>query len=82
MKHAWQYFEARLNVKKYYIPKNLNKINNVRNKNIIILREAGLGDEVLFSSIYKDLIKENNKVVIECDPRLKNIFITSTVINT
>ena len=74
LKNAWKHFEARLNVKNYFIPKNLNLLGNIKNKKILVLREAGLGDEILYSSMYSELIKKNNKIVIECDHRLKNIF--------
>ena len=29
---------------------------------------------MLYSSMYKELININQNVIIECDPRLKNIF--------
>lgn len=74
LKSAWKHFDARINVKNYDVPNNLKSLRNIKNKNILVLREAGLGDEILYSSMYPDLIKENNKVVIECDPRLINIF--------
>ena len=77
LKKAWHYFNSRLNVKNYFIPNNLKLINNIKdikNKKILVLREAGLGDEILFSSIYTELIKQNNNVIIECDHRLKNIY--------
>ena len=74
LKKAWQHFDSRLRVKHYFIPKNLNLLRSVKNKKILVLREAGLGDEILYSSMYSELIKENNRVVIECDQRLKNIF--------
>ena len=74
LKKAWLYFEARLNVKNYFIPKNLNNIKNIKNKKILVLREAGLGDEILYSSLYSELIKNNSNIVIECDQRLKSIY--------
>ena len=77
LKRAWIYFDARLAVKNYFVPKNLNLFGDIKNKKILILREAGLGDEILFSSMYSDLIKKNNNVTIECDQRLKNIFLRS-----
>ena len=77
LKNAWKHFDARINVKNYFIPKNLKLTLKRNNKKILILREAGLGDEILYSSMYPDLIKKNNKAIIECDSRLKNIFIRS-----
>ena len=74
LKKAWKYFISRLNTKQYFIPNNLHTPNKIQNKKILILREAGLGDEILYSSMYSELIQNNNTVIIEFDPRLNNIF--------
>ena len=81
---GFNYFDARLETNefkkrnKYHsnIIKNLNKQREFENnKSILIVREQGVGDEILFSSIYNDLIKNNvSKVKIECDKRLLEIF--------
>jgi tetratricopeptide (TPR) repeat protein len=81
---GFKYFDARLktnNFKKknkhyYNIIKTLNKnIEFGKNKSTLIVREQGVGDEILFSSIYNDLLKNNfSKVKIECDERLLEIF--------
>ena len=72
--NAWKFFNSRLHVKNYFIPHNLNLLKHVKNVKILVLREAGLGDEILYSSMYCDLIKKTNNIVIECDYRLKTIF--------
>jgi tetratricopeptide (TPR) repeat protein len=81
---GFNYFDARLetnefkkrNKHHYNIIKKLNKQREFENnKSILIVREQGVGDEILFSSIYNDLIKNNvSKVKIECDTRLLEIF--------
>ena len=81
---GFNYFDARLETNEfkkrnkyhYNIIKNLNKQREFENnKSILIVREQGVGDEILFSSIYNDLIKNNvSKVKIECDKRLLEIF--------
>lgn len=40
---------------------------------IVVYGEQGIGDEILFTSCIPDLMK-TNKVVIDCDPRLKGLF--------
>ena len=40
----------------------------------LILREQGVGDEILYSSMYGDLLKNVENITIECDPRLLNLF--------
>ena len=44
------------------------------NKNILLVREQGVGDEILYSSMYEELTKINCKLIIETDPRLIKIF--------
>tara|TARA_Y100000590_G_scaffold435592_1_gene555192 strand:- start:745 stop:2364 length:1620 start_codon:yes stop_codon:yes gene_type:complete len=74
LKKAWEHFDSRLYVKNYFIPNNLKKLTKINNKKILVLREAGLGDEILYSSMYAEIIKKNKNISIECDKRLKKIF--------
>lgn len=43
---------------------------------VVVYREQGLGDEILFSSCIPDLMK-TNQVVIDCDSRLSGAFARS-----
>ena len=43
-------------------------------KTLFVLREQGLGDELMFSTCFADLEKLNASVVVKCEPRLLNIF--------
>jgi len=43
-------------------------------RRLLIWREQGLGDEILFASTYPDVIREAGEVVIECEPRLLPLF--------
>ncbi|HYH18737.1 MAG TPA: tetratricopeptide repeat protein [Azospirillum sp.] len=43
-------------------------------KRILVWREQGLGDELMFASCYPDLIARAGHVVIECDRRLVPLF--------
>ena len=82
---GFDYFDARLETNefqkknKYHfniVKKTLNTNREFEiSKKTLIVREQGVGDEILFSSIYNDLIKNNfSKVKIECDKRLLKIF--------
>ena len=83
-KKGFEYFDARLETNEfqkknkyhYNIKKTLNRHKEFEiNKSILVVREQGVGDEILFSSIYNDLIKNNfSKIKIECDKRLLKIF--------
>ena len=80
---GWMYYDSRFYKRKNH--KSIKNFNLVKNKlantesidfkkNTLILREQGLGDEIVFSSIYPDIIKNFNSVKIESDKRLINIF--------
>lgn len=43
-------------------------------KTILVWREQGLGDEILFSTCLNDLHDTNLKIIFECDARLVDIF--------
>ncbi len=43
-------------------------------KTILIGAEQGIGDEILFSCLYPDVIKEAKHVIIGCDKRLVPLF--------
>ncbi len=79
---GWNYFDSRLYLKKNQknfrlfnlVKKNINIDEIDFNESMLVLREQGIGEEILFSSIYPDLIKTCNNIKIESDPRLVNIF--------
>ena len=82
-KNAWSYFDGRLGLADFIrknstldlvknkIPKNKNLKENSK---ILVLREQGVGDEILYGSMYPDLLNKFNNVTIECDERLIPIF--------
>ncbi|MBP2316464.1 tetratricopeptide repeat protein [Azospirillum soli] len=39
-------------------------------KTVLLWREQGVGDELLYASCYADLIARASRVIVECDPRL------------
>lgn len=43
-------------------------------RTILVWREQGLGDEILFSTCLNDLHDSNLKIILECEPRLVDIF--------
>ena len=82
-KLGWSYFDGRLNLTDF-VEKNttINKLrkklytkNNIDvNSKILILREQGVGDEILYGTIYKDTLKNLPNAKIECDKRLIDLF--------
>ena len=45
-----------------------------RNSKLLVLKEQGIGDEILYGSMYPDLIKKFPKVKIETEQRLIPLF--------
>jgi len=43
-------------------------------KSLLIWREQGVGDEILFASIFKDLLSSGMRIVFECDLRLVSLW--------
>ncbi len=80
---SWDLFDSRL-----LIEKNKDKLSNfelVKNNlfenlkinpkdKCLILREQGIGEEILFSSVYQDIIDYFENIKIEADKRLISVF--------
>jgi len=43
-------------------------------KSLLIWREQGLGDEIMFASMLNELRALDGKVILECEPRLVSVF--------
>lgn len=76
---AWEYYDcgfhpnipstsARAQPRTFKKP--LWKGQPIKGKTLLIWREQGLGDEVMFLSCLPDLIKFHNKIILEVDKRL------------
>ncbi len=82
--NGWNYFDGRLDLEDFreksnYVKKLNSKIyrsSSLKNKRgkFLIVREQGVGDEILYSSMYVDLLDDIDNTVIECDPRLLNLY--------
>ena len=59
-------------LRKFKQPRWDGDLNDIRK--ILIWREQGLGDEILFSNCLQDIHETNLDIVLECDPRLIGIF--------
>ena len=80
---AWKFFDGRIGLNEFSL-KN-SQVNRVRKKlwnnekinandNLLIIKEQGIGDEILYGSMYGDLLKKFNNVKIETEPRLISLF--------
>jgi len=82
-KKAWKYFDGRLGLSDFsskntsliYVKNKLfNGSTLDNNAKILVLREQGVGDEILYGSMYGDLLEKNKNITIECDERLLPLF--------
>jgi Flp pilus assembly protein TadD len=81
-KNAWLSFDSRLHLSEFrkknptlkLIEKKIPK--NILNKNskILVIREQGVGDEILYGTMYLDLLNQFSDLIIECDERLIPLF--------
>ena len=80
---AWRIGGGRLKLQNFTIPGTwISKFKNKiwqgekidKNSNILIVKEQGVGDEILNSSIYLEALNYFPNCIIECDHRLLSIF--------
>lgn len=45
-----------------------------KGKAVVVYGEQGLGDEINYASMLPDAIRDCKKVIIDCDPKLENLF--------
>src|SRR5262249_35707789 len=49
----------------------------LRGRRVLVVAEQGIGDEIMFAGLIGDLARDANHVVLECDPRLCDLFTRS-----
>ena len=80
---AWAIYDGRLDLDEFH-SKN-DTINNLKDKlwkgktinekeQVLVVKEQGIGDEILHASMYSDLFKKFPNIKIESDKRLISIF--------
>ncbi|MBY0270564.1 MAG: tetratricopeptide repeat-containing glycosyltransferase family protein [Burkholderiales bacterium] len=50
---------------------------SLRERTLHVMREQGLGDDIMYSSCFPQLIKDAKHCYIECEPRLEKLFARS-----
>lgn len=80
IKEGWDDYEAGLIIRKrtpYTFSLKKWEDEDLQDKNIVICREQGIGDDILFANCIADLVKISKHVTITCDIRLKDVFVRS-----
>lgn len=75
-KEGWKYWELSLGCKyrKEWVYGDEKRWDGTKNQCVVIYGEQGLGDEINYASCVPDAIKDSKKVIIDCDPKLENLF--------
>ena len=83
---GWQHYGARWKTQEPGLrefPKPVWQGESLAGRTLLILREQGLGDEIMFASIIPELIAEAEHCIIECEDRLvplyRRTFPTATI---
>jgi tetratricopeptide (TPR) repeat protein len=85
LKDGWRDYAARLKIPGK-VPLAEHKLPRwsgepLKRKRLLVTAEQGIGDELMFASMFGDLIVRANRdggsVILECDPRLVSLFARS-----
>ncbi len=79
-REGWEDFEQRLNINRFRAWRSCEPCWNGRalqGRTILVMREQGLGDEIMYASCYPDLLRQSAQCHIECEPRLERLFTRS-----
>lgn len=76
---GWECWEKCLGEKgrKEWVYGNEPRWDGSKGKNLVIYGEQGLGDEINYASCIPDAIRDSASIIIDCDPRLENLFARS-----
>jgi ADP-heptose:LPS heptosyltransferase len=73
---GWKHFDISLGSKmrKEYAYGDESRWNGDKGQAVVIYMGEGLGDEVMYSSMLNDAIKDCKKVILDCDKRLEGLL--------
>jgi tetratricopeptide (TPR) repeat protein len=71
----WQTAEYETPMRSYPLP--LWKGERLTAGRLLVWGEQGIGDEIMFAGIIPDVIRAGNRIVLDCDSRLKPLFARS-----
>jgi len=79
-REGWEDFEQRLHINRFKAWRSCEPRWNgsaLNGRTILVMREQGLGDEIMYASCYPDLLRQSGQCHIECEPRLERLFARS-----
>ncbi|MFD1627096.1 tetratricopeptide repeat protein [Azospirillum griseum] len=72
--HEWRFATPQFSGQRRRISARAWRGENIAQSRLLVWREQGIGDELLLSSCYADLMRRAGRLVIECDRRLVALF--------
>nr|WP_301340675.1 tetratricopeptide repeat protein [Azospirillum brasilense] len=75
--HDWRFDTPQFRDQKRRFAARPWRGENISSARLLVWREQGVGDEILFSSCYPDLLRRAGHLVVECDRRLASLFARS-----
>ena len=72
--YEWRWRSKSLGIPQRIFPQPVWNGVSLAGKRLLIHAEQGLGDEIMFASVFPEIIAEAEHCVIECSPKLERIF--------
>lgn len=77
LNEGWENHEYRIGINKNRFPAPYWAGESLSGKTILIWAEQGIGDEIMFASLFPELIAQSGHCIIECAPKLLPLFTRS-----
>ena len=61
----------------FTVPRVMNRVKEFRDKTLMVCREQGVGDELMFASLIKHIVKFYKKVIFETSDKTQPLFAES-----
>ncbi|NNJ72097.1 MAG: tetratricopeptide repeat protein [Enterobacterales bacterium] len=74
LEEGFKYYEARIEKNSPMLKKHIHLPETIKGKKIILWKEQGLGDQILWSWLFKFLIRDEVEATIQVDERLVNLL--------
>lgn len=79
LENGWRHYEYRFRAgtRRRNFPQPELRGDNLGGKALLVWKEQGIGDEIMFAGIYPEIIMRAKRCVIECTPKLLSLFARS-----
>nr|WP_211113338.1 tetratricopeptide repeat protein [Azospirillum endophyticum] len=75
--HEWRFATQQFRNQRRRLVMRAWRGENIAGRRLLVWREQGVGDEILFASCYEEAMRRTRRLVIECDHRLVPLFARS-----